>query len=587
VIGEGAVSLNGSQFASAEVGFALTDLAPFSLSAWVLLDDDADATVLSLMNDKDTRDGGLSVHFREGRLQINMGPRWLDDAIRLESEHRFETGQWLHVAATYDASRVASGLALYVNGERQSVRVGVDLLTGGLTAPKMVRLGSRGFEGNLQGKLDDVRIYGRCLTPHEVAALSCANSIPAIVDVPRDRRTPPQREKLRAYFAANHAPAAAREAATKLKTAEEERRSFWDSIPSVMVMRDEIPRESFILTRGEYDKPGRRVEPGVPASMPPLPADAPQNRLALAQWLVDPGHPLTARVAVNRFWALFFGEGLVRTTEDFGAQGAPPTHPQLLDWLAVEFVESGWDVKQLLRTIVTSHVYRQSSRLTPELDSRDPANRLLARAPRLRLPAETARDQALAGGGLLYGPIGGPSVKAYQPPGLWEELSTLTYQQDEGAVLYRRSLYIFWKRTVPPPGMTAFDAPSREACTVRRSRTNTPLQALSLMNEKIFVQAARSLAERMLLESDGDPAERLSHGFLLLLGRRPTHQEQATLVANWERNRSRFQSDPQGAANFLAEAESVSRGLFDPVDLAAYALTASLMLNLDEAITRE
>jgi hypothetical protein len=586
VIGE-AVSLDGAQFLASELGFTLSDLAPFTLSAWVFLEDAADATVLSLMNDKDTRDGGLSLHFREGRLQMNMGPRWLDDAIRLETERRFETGRWLHVAVTYDASRVAPGLKLYVDGELQQVRIGVDLLTGGLTTPTLVRLGSRGFEGHLAGKLDEVRIDRRCLSPQETAALSCADAIPAIAATPREQRTSPQTEKLRAYYLANHAAEPAQEAFDRFQSAEEERRRYWDSIPTVMVMHDSAPREAHILTRGEYDKPGLPVEPGVPASLPPLPADAPSNRLALATWLVDPGNPLTARVAVNRFWALFFGEGLVRTTEDFGAQGTPPTHPELLDWLAVEFVESGWDVKRLVRSIVTSSVYRQSSRVRPELEARDPANRLLARSARLRLPAETARDQALAASGLLHAPIGGPSVKPYQPPGLWEELSTLTYQQDDGSSLYRRSLYTFWKRTVPPPGLTAFDAPSREACTVRRSRTNTPLQALSLMNEKIFVQAARGLAQRMLMEANGDTAERLSFGFLLLLGRTPTPQEQETLVANLERNRRRFVSDQEAARVFLTEAESTPRGDFDPADLAAYTLTASLMLNLDEAITRE
>jgi hypothetical protein len=586
MIGECA-SLDGSQFLAAELGFALTDLAPFTLSAWVFLDDSADATVLSLMNDKDTRDGGLSLHVRDGRLQLNMGPRWLDDALRVETEHRFETGRWLHVAATYDASRVAKGLKLYVDGEVQPVRVGVDLLTGGLTAPTMVRLGSRGFEGHLAGKLDDVRIYRRCLSPQETAALSCADAISDIAALPHQQRTAPQTEKLRAYYLAAHADEPVRTALAQLQSADEERRRYWDSIPTVMVMHDSVPRETYILTRGEYDKPGRRVEPGVPASLPPLPADAPRNRLALAQWLVDPDNPLTARVAVNRVWAMFFGEGLVRTTEDFGAQGAPPTHPELLDWLAVDFVESGWDVKRLVRTIVASSVYRQSSRVTGEQEARDPANRLLSRAPRLRFPAEIARDQALAASGLLHAPIGGPSVKPYQPPGLWEELSTLTFQQDEGSSLYRRSLYTFWKRTVPPPGLAAFDAPSREACTVRRSRTNTPLQALSLMNEEIFVQAARGLAERMLLEADGDAAQRLAHGFQLLLGRAPTPQETETLVANFERNMRRFQSDAAAAQAFITEAESTPRGEFNPVELAAYTLTASLLLNLDEAITRE
>jgi hypothetical protein len=354
-----------------------------------------------------------------------------------------------------------------------------------------------------------------------------------------------------------------------------------------MVMQDSAPQETFILTRGEYDKPGPRVTPGTPASLPPLPEDAPQNRLALAQWLVDPQNPLTARVTVNRLWAMCFGEGLVRTPEDFGAQGAAPSHPGLLDWLAAEFMESGWDVKHLLRLMATSAAYRQASFAVPQNQEKDPANRLLWRAPRLRLSAETARDQALAASGLLHGHVGGPSVKPYQPAGLWEELGTLPYVQDHGADLYRRSLYTFWKRTVPPPGMISFDAPSRESCIVKRSHTNTPLQALALMNETTYVEAARALAERMMADGGADPAERLAYGFRLLLARRPTPKEMQVLLANWRRAVARFEADAEAAEHLVKQGESPRRAGLDPVRLAAYTLTASLMLNLDETITRE
>jgi hypothetical protein len=321
--------------------------------------------------------------------------------------------------------------------------------------------------------------------------------------------------------------------------------------------------------------------------LPSLPDDAPPHRLALARWLVDRQNPLTARVAVNRFWAMCFGEGLVSTPEDFGAQGAAPSHPELLDWLAAEFMESGWDVKHLLRLMATSGAYRQASYAVPQNQERDPANRLLWRAPRSRLSAETARDQALAASGLLHGEIGGPSVKPYQPPGLWEELGTLSYEQDHGAKLYRRSLYTFWKRTVPPPGMISFDAPSRETCIVRRSQTNTPLQALALMNETTYIEAARALAERTMLEGGADPAGRLSYGFRLVLTRRPTAKESEVLLANWRRNLSRFEADADAARRLIQQGESAPRADLDPVELAAYTLTASLMLNLDEAIMRE
>jgi hypothetical protein len=582
-----AVLLNGSQFFATELDAPLTDLAPFTLSAWVAPEEVRDATILSLMNDKDTRDGGLSLHFRDGRLQLNMGPRWLDDALRVETERRFEPGEWLHVAVTYDASRLAAGLKVYVNGEMQPLRVGVDLLTGGLTTPTLVRIGSRGVEGHLTGKLDEVRIDRRALGRQEVAALSCTEDLPALAAIPREKRTARQAAKLGLYFLEHAAPAAIRASWRERNEAEHARRRFHDSLPTVMVMQDAAPRETFVLLRGEYDKPGRRVAPGTPASLPPLPADAPPNRLALAHWLVDRQNPLTARVAVNRFWAMCFGEGLVRTPEDFGAQGAAPSHPELLDWLAAEFMASGWDIKNLLRMMVASATYRQASYVAPQNEERDPANRLLWRAPRLRLSAETARDQALAASGLLHGAIGGPSVKPYQPPGLWEELGTLTYEQNHGANLYRRSLYTFWKRTVPPPGMTSFDAPSRESCVVRRSHTNTPLQALALMNETTYVEAARALAERMMAEGGADPAARLAYGFRLVLTRRPTAKESEVLLANWRRNLSRFEVDADAARRLIQQGESAPRADLDPEELAAYTLTASLMLNLDEAITRE
>ena len=279
------------------------------------------------------------------------------------------------------------------------------------------------------------------------------------------------------------------------------------SFPTVMVMQERTsPRETFILDRGAYDNPTERVEPAIPALFPGLGNGAPANRLEFARWLVDPSNPLTARVTVNRFWQMYFGQGLVRTAENFGSQGEWPTHPLLLDWLAAEFMDSGWDMKALQRALVLSATYRQSSRSTPELRSRDPQNRLLARGPRFRLSAEVIRDQALFLAGLMVERQGGPSVKPYQPDGLWEELTSgQFYNQSEGEDLYRRSLYTYWKRTIAPPFMLTFDASGREACAVLETRTNTPLQALNLMNDVTYVEAARFLAQRMMLEGGASP----------------------------------------------------------------------------------
>jgi hypothetical protein len=363
------------------------------------------------------------------------------------------------------------------------------------------------------------------------------------------------------------------------------------SIPRTMVMAElPTPRKTHILKRGQYDAPGPVVTAGLPDGLLPLPKGSPANRLGLARWLTDPAHPLTARVAVNRWWELLLGAGLVETSEDFGSQGAWPSHPELLDWLATEFVRTAWDVKGALRLLVTSATYRQSSSISKELRERDPKNRLLARGPRVRLPAETVRDNALAVSGLLREKLGGPSVKPYQPPGLWEDVSVErreSYKPDAGAGLYRRSLYTYWKRTCPPPGMTALDAPDRETCTVRRARTNTPMQALLLLNDPTYLEAARVLAERMMSEAGPASDTRLIRGFLLVLGRPPADAERRVLQGIYQQALSRFRGDPKAAARFLAAGRAPRAVGLDPPELAAWSVVASLLLNLDEAITKE
>ncbi len=371
---------------------------------------------------------------------------------------------------------------------------------------------------------------------------------------------------------------------------------FQKTIPTVMVMQQaEKPRESFVLVRGQYDQHGEKVEPGVPASLPPLAADAPRNRLGLAQWLVDPRHPLVARVTVNRFWQNIMGTGIVKTAQDFGSQAEWPSHPELLDWLAVDFIEHGWDVKRLVKMIVTSAAYRQSSRLTPELRERDPQNRLYARGPRFRLGAEEIRDAALYTSGLLVEQIGGPSVRPYQPEGLWEELSSRSdsgnwsaqrFVQDHGESLYRRTMYTFWKRTSPPPSLTTFDAPDREKCLVNRERTNTPLQALVLMNDPTYLEAARKLAERMMTEGGASPAERVAFAFRLATARMPSENETRALVTLFEKQRARFTAAPEQATALLAIGESPRNDKLDAAELAAWASVASTILNLDETVTK-
>jgi hypothetical protein len=383
---------------------------------------------------------------------------------------------------------------------------------------------------------------------------------------------------------------------------------FQSTLTRVMVMDDATPRETHVLVKGAYDKPAERVEPGVPAVLNPLPVEGARepggsaagakpstarssptinNRLTLARWLFDPANPLTARVTVNRYWQRFFGVGIVKTVEDFGVQGERPTHPDLLDWLAVQFRQSGWDVKAMHRLIVTSATYRQSSKVTPELQERDPENRLLARGPRGRLPSPVIRDQALAAAGLLVEKVGGPPVKPYQPPGVWEEATfgIIKYKQDHGDSLYRRSLYTFWRRIVGPAEF--FDVPSRSQCSVRPSRTNTPLHALTTLNDPTFVEAARNLAQRIMTTAGPSPEDRLNLAYRLVLSRAPQPKEEAVLTAALERLKQQYGADKDAAAKLLAVGESKRDASLDPVEHAAYTTICLEILNLDEALTKE
>lgn len=363
-------------------------------------------------------------------------------------------------------------------------------------------------------------------------------------------------------------------------------------IPTTLVMQEmETKRPTHILMRGVYDKKGETVTTTTPAILPAMKSGLPPNRLGLAQWLVSSDNPLTARVTVNRFWQSLFGTGLVETSEDFGTQGDLPSHPELLDYLAIQFQTNGWDIKAILKLIVTSATYRQSSRMSPSLVVRDPQNRLLARGSRLRLSAEMIRDQALAASGLLVTTLGGPSVKPYHPPGLYEQVvagsSAKTYVVGKGDELYRRSMYTYWKRSVPNPGMLVFDAPFRETCAVRRSRTNTPLQALNLMNDPTYIEAARSLAQRMTLETGSNLSQQIIHGFQLVLARAPRPAELSLLTASYQRQLHEFQQDTEGSSELIKVGDTTADSSIDPAHLAALTTIASTILNLDESITKE
>jgi hypothetical protein len=376
------------------------------------------------------------------------------------------------------------------------------------------------------------------------------------------------------------------------KKAHGQREDLEKKLPATMVSKELAkPRPAYVLLRGEYDKHGEPVGPGVPSVLPSLPPADQTNRLTFARWLVDPSHPLTARVTVNRFWQQFFGTGLVKTSEDFGSKGEWPSHPELLDWLATDFMSNGWDVKRLVRLIVTSSTYRQDSKVTPTLFARDPENRLLARGPRLRLDAEVVRDNALFVSGLADLKMGGRGVRPYQPPGIWEAVGyttsdTAKYTQDKGEALYRRSLYTLWKRTAPPPSMTTFDAPSRELCRARRERTNTPLQALLTMNDVQYFEAARQLGYRMLREGGSNDADRLKLGFRIVTSRWPTASEADVLADNLAAQRARYAADAAAAEKVISVGESPVPKDVPAPELAAYTMVANVLMNLDEVLTK-
>jgi hypothetical protein len=426
-------------------------------------------------------------------------------------------------------------------------------------------------------------------------AASLAKPLQDAVAAGKGKRTPEQVKLLRDQFLQMAFSGTRQQLAPlyeQIAVAERERQQIEQSAPTSLVFKESPTiKPAFLLKRGEYDRKGDEVGRDTPAFLPPLPPELPRNRLGFAEWLVAPNHPLTARVAVNRFWQQCFGTGIVKTAEDFGTQGERPSHPELLDWLAVEFQESGWNVKKTMKTIVMSATYRQASQTTREKLAKDPQNRLLARGPRYRLDAEMLRDQALLLSGLLAEKVGGPPVKPPQPSGLWEAVgyvssNTRNFMADTGPdKVYRRSLYTFWKRTAPPPIMSTFDAPSRESCLVRRERTNTPLQALLLLNDRQYVECARVMAERGMKQA-GSPEARAAHLFKLATGRNPDTAELTELVGLYRDQLAIFEKDAARAQKLIGVGERKPDPSLEPADLAAWTMVANTILNLDEVITK-
>lgn len=566
-------------------GFDYND--PFTFSFWINPKGANGAILTRTLNVEKAQ--GYGLYLVDGKLRFELTHRYTDLSMRIISKQPLALNRWQHVALTYTAERPSSrGARFYVDGQPWPFEVEWDDLKWPSSYAFPFRLGAGGGRPSFQGRLDELRIYTRALSADEVSVLSLDDSLPDIAALPAEQRTPAQAMKFLWAYLDTEAPKRARQAIAALKMARLRRTLFAKNIPSVMVMTEsEKANRAHVLRRGAYDARGEKVEPATPAVLTRAGSRGPQTRLDLARWLVSRENPLTARVAVNRYWEMLFGVGLVKTSEDFGTQGERPLHSELLDWLAVEFMDNGWDVKMILKTIVISAAYRRSSSVTPELMDRDPENRLLTRGPRFRLPAEVIRDQALSLSGLLDETMGGPTVKPYQPPGIWNEVSGATYQEDSGSALYRRSLYTYWKRTVPPPSMVAFDAADRESCQIRRPRTNTPIQALTLMNDPTYVEASRKLAERMMHEGGATTRERLSYGFWVVTSLRPRQSELEVLEKAFEDFRIGFLQERKAAVAYLSVGESQRDTTLDPRELAPYTALASLLLNMDETVTKQ
>jgi hypothetical protein len=627
----GALEFDGNTFVEAgEVG-AFDSEQKFSLAAWIQPTSNEPATVLSKIDDANSF-RGYDVIMEGGKVASHIVHHWPDSGFKVITKEPLSLNEWHHVVVTYDGARKAAGVKVFVDGQPRTLDITTNNMLGGtLKTDKPFHIGKRNASAPFKGRIDDVQLYAVELTAEEVTSLAAGQSLGQLKEIlavaPSDRNES-QRTLLRQYYLAR-VDRESQSLKTELGELPKRQAELDKAIPVTMVMFESTPRRpTYLLRRGQYDQRGDEVKAGFPSVLrllpptnnsgepggvsprtsggnvrvineivrgltPPGSPNSNENsgdssRLDLARWLTSPEHPLTARVAVNRWWELLFGTGLVETAEDFGVQGTLPSHPELLDWLATELVRTGWNQRAMLTLIVTSATYRQASHVTPHLLERDPRNRLLTRGPRYRLSAESVRDNALAVSGLLRERLGGASVKPYQPEGLWEDVSVERrekYVIDGGEGLYRRSMYTFWKRTCPPPGMTTFDAPDREFCLIRRARTNTPLQALVLLNDPTFVEAARKLAERVLAETKSDD-ERLSLACELVLSRLPTAAEREVLSALLRDTRGQFARDKGAAEKLLAVGRSMIAGGQNVEELAAWTVIASMLLNLDEAISK-
>lgn len=580
-----AVELTGDDAVSLKVG-NFKRYEPFSIATWMLTPDHKERSVVFHRSRAWTDAGsrGYQLLLEDGKLSASLIHFWPGNAIRIRDKNHLPIGEWKHVCLTYDGSSTAQGLKLFVDGRNVEVDVIRDNLYKNITGGggDNISIGERfrdvGFRG---GRVDNFRVFDRQLTSLEVAQIYDQQSLESALRTPLDQLTEDLKRQLLEYYLV-HFDESHQQLTAELESIRKERSKVIDPLQEIMVMT-ELPkrRKTYVLTRGMYDAPAEEVQAETPAVFPSFPDDAPRDRLGLARWLTDANHPLTARVAVNRFWRICFGEGLVRTPEDFGSQGEPPTHPALLDWLAAEFVESGWNVKYLIRLMVTSETYRQSSTTTPDVMARDPENKWLARAPSYRLPAEMIRDNALSVSGLLASKVGGEPAKPYDL-----KVSFKPITPDKGDGLYRRSLYTFWKRTAPSPAMMTLDASKRDICTVKRERTASPLQSFVLLNGPQFVEASRVLGEKLLIANNKQSARFINEAFVVLTSREPSSRETRVLQKLFDQQFSYYTMHPDDAIKLLEVGETPYNQELDPAQLAAATIVSNTIMNFDECVMK-
>jgi len=568
--------------------FAFEKDKSFSAGAWVKLKNSGTGHLFGKL-EKEPRFRGWRIEMTDRRVNVQIISSWDKDALEVRSKDQIAQDKWQHIVMTYDGSSKAEGIKIFINGKPVAVDIKKKTLKETIVSADAPFSIGGPQNGNLEASVDDLRIYDRALAAADTDMLVVLGAR-ALLDIPDEKRTPAQKEDLKTAFR-NSVYTALGEAEKRVADLKKERSDYERTVPNTMVMEEmPKPRETMIRIRGAYDKKGDKVDPGVPAFLAPLAAPVngkTHTRLDFAKWLVSPEQTLTHRVTINRFWAALFGTGLVKTVNDFGMQGEWPSHPELLDWLAADFMRD-WNIKRAIKQIVTSATYRQSSRVTKELLEKDSENRLLARGPRSRLDAEFIRDNALSIAGLLNLEMGGKGVMPAQPPGIWEvnDMANGAYKKTTGIAQYRRGLYIYWRRSTPYPSFLTFDMPQREFCAAVRARTSTPLQSLVLMNDPVYVEAARAFAQRTLKEGGADSASRLAFMWRAAMSRQPAKDELSVLEKTLAQQLENYKKDKKAAESLTKIGDLANPAGIDISELAAWTAVANVILNLNETISK-